>query len=391
MNHIFKILGKIFDCLVIGMIIIAFTKPVVFGAAANMYVTVAGAGVKDGSDWDNAFGYAEWETDVEGSVEAGDRYYIEAGNYVFTSALTTATDGTAADPIQFIGVASGTSNEPPDSSDYPTGSNRPTMTTGANGFIMDNFVRFENLRFEGTGDPIANTDAGGVWKNNYGNNSSGSGNRGGLISGDRGVMVDCEAECVNGRAIMTGPNVLLLDCYMHDSDVGVWGLSSGLSVVNSIFNTCTTGVQSSANRQGFNIINNTFYSGTLAVDLNNQDASTVYSNIIDAYINGIDADNPRINILDHNVYDVSGQEVVTGEQGDNKVSGDPGLTDPTGTPPDFTVGSGSNVLDAGFQFGLTITGGALAGDYKINSGVDQDDNIAAGAAGGGRRAGWSIQ
>ena len=32
-------------------------------AAATMYVTPAGAGVKDGTTWAKAFGYAEFETD----------------------------------------------------------------------------------------------------------------------------------------------------------------------------------------------------------------------------------------------------------------------------------------------------------------------------------------
>ena len=45
------------------------------------------------------------------------------------------------------------------------------------------------------------------------------------------------------------------------------------------------------------------------------------------------------------------------------------------TNEDFTVGSGSNALDAGAQVG-TNTG--LTGDYKWNVGADQDDNTAAG-------------
>ncbi len=43
---------------------------------------------------------------------------------------------------------------------------------------------------------------------------------------------------------------------------------------------------------------------------------------------------------------------------------------------DFTVQSGSPVLDAGSQLGTTT---GLIGDYKINIGVDQDDNTAGGS------------
>ncbi len=46
---------------------------------------------------------------------------------------------------------------------------------------------------------------------------------------------------------------------------------------------------------------------------------------------------------------------------------------------DFTVGSGSNALDAGIQPGVNQ---GLEGDYKWNIGADQDDNTAAGGAGG---------
>jgi len=48
-------------------------------AATDMYVTTSGAGTKSGLSWANAFSLAEFETDIEGSVEAGDRYFFQEG------------------------------------------------------------------------------------------------------------------------------------------------------------------------------------------------------------------------------------------------------------------------------------------------------------------------
>lgn len=74
-----------------------------FGAAATMYVTVAGAGGKTGADWANAMSSAEFETDIEGAAEAGDIYYVMSGTYDYSGgAVATARDGAAANPVTVI-------------------------------------------------------------------------------------------------------------------------------------------------------------------------------------------------------------------------------------------------------------------------------------------------
>jgi hypothetical protein len=66
---------------------------------ANKYVTPAGAGSKDGTSWENAFGLVEFLADTP----AGDTYYIYQGTYTFT-ANKTFTAGTSSLMNKYIGI-----------------------------------------------------------------------------------------------------------------------------------------------------------------------------------------------------------------------------------------------------------------------------------------------
>ena len=69
----------------------------------------------------------------------------------------------------------------------------------------------------------------------------------------------------------------------------------------------------------------------------------------------------------------NGDNVIVLAHEGSAVNADPDFTDAPNQ--DFTVGSGSPVLDTGIQVG-TDTG--AVGDYKWNIGTDQDDNAAGG-------------
>ena len=47
---------------------------------AYFHITAAGAGLKDGSDWDNAMNEAAFETHLEGAVVAGDVHFVKDVN-----------------------------------------------------------------------------------------------------------------------------------------------------------------------------------------------------------------------------------------------------------------------------------------------------------------------
>lgn len=74
---------------------------------ANKYVTPAGAGSKDGTSWDNAFGAAEFIYDYSVSGMAiGDIYYIygPGSTITFTANTRPLISGSNLSPIRIIGI-----------------------------------------------------------------------------------------------------------------------------------------------------------------------------------------------------------------------------------------------------------------------------------------------
>lgn len=71
--------------------------------AATYYVTPDGAGTKDGSSWENAFGVAEFRTKASTNVN-GDVYYFEGGLYNLSESTVIFNVGTGA---TLIGNADG--------------------------------------------------------------------------------------------------------------------------------------------------------------------------------------------------------------------------------------------------------------------------------------------
>jgi len=94
-------------------------------APSDMYVTTTGAGDTSGDSWANAMDWDAFEADVDGACEPGDRYFVMEGYYSNDGALSDYTGGTAQNPIEIIGVKSGTTAEPPTSADWAYGTARP--------------------------------------------------------------------------------------------------------------------------------------------------------------------------------------------------------------------------------------------------------------------------
>jgi len=311
-------------------------------------VTVAGAGAKDGTTWANAMGFAEFETDVEASVEAGDRYFLEEGTYTLTSSLTTLTDGITTAPIQMIGVKSGTTNEPPVFSDYPTGDNRPLFACAANAFDFDNLWQWRNLRWTITTSRGVDVDIGHQFENCKSTNSSGTGNRSAFSVVASCHYILCEAISDLGNAFSTGANNRYMGCYVHDSVTGflMAGSSDNQLIYNCVIDTCTTGLSIANAGIGNMILSNTIYNCITAMDLGTGcDYEMIVNNIFDANTTGVDfADANRTYILDYNVYD-NGTDVVNVIKGGNSVTGDPLMQDPANGF--FTLKSGSPALRVG--------------------------------------------
>lgn len=364
--------------LIISMLLLAPT--ICFGAAATMYTTVAGAGNKDGTDWTNAFGLAEWETDLEGNAEAGDIYYVAGGTYTLTAHLDCANDGTSVAPISVIGVESGTTNEPPVLSDYAYGTDRPLIASGAYACQFDDYWVLKNIRVTITFAQGFKADDGSALVNCYAFNSSGTSNYPGFQLGQpRSSIIGCEAISTNGYAIqLVNSSARIVSVYIHDSTVGISGVFNSANISKNIIDTCTTGIAMNGSGLGSSVINNTFYTCTTGITGTTDYAMVFLNNILDEC--GTPASwgtEEKSNLWDYNSWDGDKSSNSNVTAGLNSIDSDITLTDPANG--DFTLGSGSACIDAGLQVG---TNQGAVGDYKVNIGADQDDVAAAGGVGG---------
>ena len=344
-----------------------------FGAAAVMYVTVDGADTKDGTTWAKAMGLAEWETNVEGSAEAGDVYYVAGGTYTLTNAWDTALSGTKTSHIKIIGVKSGTSNEPPVFSDWAYTTDRPLIAAAANSFTFEDYWEIRNLRVTTTAAGGFQVDLACYIINCHSNNSSETTDRFAIYGWNYdNKYINCEAQSSVGYGIYPYHNPAdIIGCYIHDCKIGIREQDK-LRVIGNIIGICTDEGLTVASRVANIIINNTFYDCGTGIYGTTGTLNAFYNNIIkDCLVGARFSADYDSNIFDYNCWDnVNDTTNVT--WGNNRVEGDPSMTEPWNG--DFTLESGSNCLDAGMQVG---TNQGATGDYKVNIGADQNDNTAA--------------
>lgn len=328
-------------------------------AAADMMVTVAGAGTKDGSTWLKAMGLAEWITDMTDNAEAGDRYFLEEGTYTLTGAYAGTRDGSSAEPIYIIGVKSGTSNEPPEFSDHAFTTARPIIACGAYTFYHNDYWIIKNLEITGTATSgLIKADTGSVLQNIKSNNTGAAG-RIAIWGGATGVrIIGCEAQSANGIGMTVNGGSLVYACYVHDCTDGINFNATGIAVINTIIDTCVDGINV-ATRATNLIIGCTIYNSTaIGIKGSTGAGCTVLNTIIKDCAVGVDwTTASKSNYFDYNCWDntddVADSDIV---QGDSKVTGDPSMTDPGAG--DFSIGTGSNCydvqLDAGDLTGATV-------------------------------------
>lgn len=347
-------------------------------AAADMMVTVAGAGAKTGVDWADAMGLAEWITDLA-STEAGDRYFLEAGTYTLTGAISALNDGTAGNPISIIGVASGTTAEPPTSADWPTtDAARPLIAAGANAIQFDNFWRFLNLRFTGTAGTMLWADTSAFFWFVKVENSSGSGGRVAFrASQTAGRLTLCEGVSTNGIAFnILGATTYVNACYAHDSVTGFSSNNPNQTIINSVIDTCSTVGITLSGDSGV-IDGCVFYGNGIAIDLNTGTENLITNNALKLNTTGVFADASNdTNFLDYNIFDTDNTADVTNvTKGPNTVSAAINFTAPADA--NFALLLTSNAIDAGLGLGIEH---GLAADTERAMGVDQPGS---GGGGGG--------
>lgn len=305
----------------------------------------------------------------------GNKVWFEAGTYTLTENINLANDGIAADPIVLEGYNTTRGDE-------PTGTNRPLIAASTYLWSFDNYWWHKHFRVTTSAASGLKVDTNALIYNVY-VDQTGVSSAEAMTIGALSNVIYSEAEGGNGVTFRDG---LVYGNYFHDALTNCFAFSGGNSatVAFNVFDTCSSIGLNMDIRDYRSVYNNVFYNNGTGY---NQEAGSygniIINNIFDANTTGLEADSASgersTNVLDYNVWDNTA-DIAGGylTKGDNAVTGDPGLTDPANG--DFTIGSGSNAIDAGWK---VSTEQGLTGTYKLNVGVDQDDVAAGGGGGGG--------
>ena len=300
---------------------------------------------------------------------AGQTCWIKAGTYTQTENVSLTADGTSSLMINVKGYNL-------NRGDNPTGTNRPLITAGAYAFAFDDYWKVKNFRITGTASNFTRCDSNSKMKNCYILNDSGTADRY-AIGTAGGRIMKCEVSSTNGYAIQHYGNTEIYCCYIKDSKVGIKVDGNRAVIINSSIDTCTTGIDFVANDGGI-IVGNTIYNCTTGVSGTTADGILFINNIFSECTTGLNWSNVYDNIIFDNNCLNNSTNLTNVTEGDDCVTSDPLMNNPGSG--DFTVQSGSPILDTGIQIDTSI---GVTGDYKINIGIDQDDNTASGGGGFG--------
>jgi hypothetical protein len=305
-------------------------------------------------------------------LTAGNKIWVKNnGTMTLTGGISISLAGSSTAPIVIDGYNSSRG-------DKPTLANRPTIACGANSFTIGLNWQKYNIIHTTTASTGAATGSSSdsIVRNCKSTNSSGTANRDAFYCRDANHFF-CEGISTNGQAfdIDDGPS-LMFGCYAHDSLDGFRNDSTGDvgSVVNCVADTCTgIGVRLSA---AAICSNTTIYNCGTGVSFDGAGSAglaAVFNSIISDCTTGVSQSSAHLNNHgDYNLYYNNTADTSNFTKGSNSVVGNPNFTDAANG--DFTCTSGGAGIDICFDY--TLVG--LTGSYKINAGLDQDDNAAGG-------------
>ncbi len=337
---------------------------------ANYYVTVAGAGGQTGADWANAFDISDLETFLETTVAAGDNIYVAGGTYTVSSDINTGRSGTYLLPITIIGVASGTTNEPPVPSDWADGTARPLFDVSgdsATSFTVEDYYVIRNLRVAGQRTArVFEVDDNCTVVNCYAYNSYNSATCIALYTGGACKIIDCEVVADYGVGIeCSGGTNLILGCYVHDTPEGIFP-NTGTVMQSCIFDTSTTVGINISGSDTISVVNCTIYNCTAGIIM-------ATNAIMDAFINNTISNctdgfkcNTAGTVIEsayfdynnwyNNTRDMSwdnGSTEDNSAKGSNAVNIDPTFHDAAGG--NFSLKNNSPLVNAGFSLRLGVS------------------------------------
>lgn len=298
---------------------------------------------------------------------------LEPGNWVWLKgalslgeavAISSGGDGTSTNVITREGYATVRG-------DMPTGSTRPTITGGANGFTSGNFQHCRHIIHTGTAAVVYTSAASCKISVCKFVNTSTTANRSALAASDS-VVVNNEAISYRGYAINTGNTVSCIAFnYVHDSGNGLIS-SSTTAVVNysgNIVESCVTAAISLAGTTTAPVFinGNTLFGSTNTTGIGISMVTGVrhvgvINNIITGFVTGVDhADTQNSGYDDYNDYHNNDADVsATGEwqKGVNDVAVAPVFTSVSQVTFATATTSGSVVTQTGATF---VTNGVTVG------------------------------
>lgn len=311
---------------------------------SNFYATVAGAGDNAGTEWAKAFAIADLETFLEDTVNAGDIIFVAGGTYS-SGGMTSTRAGAVGDYIEIIGVKAATTAEPPTSSDWAYGTDRPVIAMGANNWHADSWWLQRNITWTGTANPHVTTDHYPQFVNCKVTNTGGGNITALGVLGAYGRVDSCEvigptATPSNGIEMAIGG--MVINSYIHDGIRGIT-ISAGAPLI-------VTGSVIANHETGIYIVNHGCYFGgnvlyghtTSGISFSGKFGSVCVNNIFDSNAIGANASNAdQSNYCDYNFWNnTTDRTNIT--KGPNGQDVDPLLVDPANG--DFRLQKGSPAL-----------------------------------------------
>lgn len=326
-------------------------------------------GAKTSGTWYLGGAYSTLDTSfMVTNKTAGNTVYVKKGTYDIAATLSFA--GSIA--VEGYQTTRG---------DTPTGANRPTINMSTY-YLSSESSYLRNLIFTGSCVPggatgVVNISGGhGIIRNCKIENTSTTANQYALSLGGN-TVIGCEVKCQYGRAIYDNGVGRIINCYVHDSVVGIM-TATGITdlVVGCVIDTCTTGIDGTILGDGGvrMCFNNTIYNCTtgLAIEPATTDEMVMFNNIISDCTTGLNGSGTASNYSYvnfncwNNTTDKAGTQFSDDTDGVSDVSlrkfglaaitGDPEMTSPSTDV--FTISSDSiaakTALDASTYSGCTV-------------------------------------
>lgn len=287
----------------------------------------------------------------------GNRAFVKQdGTHTLITSLNVAKNGQDTKPMRIEGYKTtrGDADANP--------ANRPVIDVSNQTFGFNDYWQFYNLNLTGTTDQYCKIDLEGLYQHCKFNNTSGTSGRYSSNFGNRGSIINCEFQSVNGQGIrLNGTGTRVLDCYFHDCGA-VTGTNSGMHgtgddgiFVNLIFDTCGRGMFIGSPENTI-IKSVTVYNCITGIGMSNPRSLRMDSIILDSCTTGlsrssvVDVNNP--NTMSNINFSNNGTDKVNIGFITNETSLDPQFVDAPGG--DFETGSNMEVTYA-WPGGLTST------------------------------------